>query len=145
MEFIRLDMKGHWKGIEHKSRFVVYEYEEDERYLEEGISCYSLENKEEALENLYRYWMDVASLSSSDMQDMQITIFEGEKIGEGSDCEDLATCNKTLKEIDAVEEVFDIIYDAKEKLQGLFYNEELEDYEEITREEYSEILNSIEL
>lgn len=103
--FIRLDMKGHWRGVEHRSSMngLAGEWDdESENSWESGISCYSLKDAADAIENLRAYWMDIATMkNASDYRDFQVTIFEGEKVGTGSDYEDLATCEKTLVEAEA--------------------------------------------
>lgn len=131
-KFIRIDMKGHWRGTEHASSLngMAGEWEND---WEEGISSYSLKDKAEAIENLREYWMDIAMLTKeSDYNDMQITIFEGEKIGEGSDYEDIATCENTVSEIEASEFMSKVL-DAYEQLED----------EDISEDEYNEILEGL--
>lgn len=127
-----MDMKGHWRDANHISRIANIET------LEEGISCYSLDDKLEAIENLYRYWIEVASATEEDFKNMQVTIFEGEKLDKwGSDGEDLAICTKTIKIIEAIDFI-NKLESAKAKLEA--YEEEWEDDEQITKEQYDEIL-----
>lgn len=138
-KFIRLDMKGHWRGAEHKSSMNGLAGEWDEETgrdsWEEGISCYELDDKADALAELVEYWDEVASLHEiEDYKDMQVTIFEGEYIGEGSDYEDIATCEKTILETDATD-IMKPILEAKDELE----------FGEIDEEEYHEILEKIEL
>ena len=147
-KFIRLDMNGHWKGAEHRSSVqgradecYCFDLGQDEctcdtsNFFEEGISCYVLNNQSQALESLRNYWYEIASNTVSDYKNMQITIFEGERLeSDGSDAEDMATCNKTLIEIPA-HNIFSKIYEAREQLNG----------EEINEEAYNKILNGLEL
>lgn len=113
-KFIRLDMKGHWRGTEHCSMFgdatdTVLDWNGDELVehpcgeWEPGISCYRLGcDFAYALENLRYYWVEIAGFrTAKDYADMQVTVFEGERIGEGSDGEDTAICHRTLFESDA--------------------------------------------
>lgn len=132
--FIRLDMKGQWRGKEHVSSVqgLGDEYVE---LFEEGISCYNLDDKAYALDNLREYWFDTASISESDLENMQVTIFEGRLIGQGSDWEDLAECERTIAEFEAKGFMMYI--------QNLWEQKEWED--ELTEEEYEEKLNKIEL
>ena len=146
MMFIRIDTKGTWKDIEHKSCFAgtsLTESDEDINW-ESGISCYSLENTIEGIENLYKYWTEIARLErTEEYENMQITIFEGEKIDcFGSDGEDMAICTKTIKEIDAVE-FMNQLFIAKDKLDGFYENEDGEYEDEISKEEYNSILESL--
>lgn len=123
MEFIRLDIKGTWKDINHRSCFAgssLVDADENIKW-EKGISCYNLENTLDAIENLYKYWSDIAMLSLDDYKNMQVTIFAGEKLdGCGSDGEDMAICTQTIKTLEA--------YDFIKKLEE--YKEMLENYEE---------------
>lgn len=136
-KFIRIDEKGHWKGTEHKSSMNGMAGEWDEEIgtssFERGISCYSLTNKAEGINNLREYWYEIAMFKSPKrFEGMQVTIFEGEKIGTGSDYEDVATCETTLLELDAVE-FMDKVFTAFEQLEE----------EEISEEEYHKILENI--
>ena len=106
--FIRLDLKGHWRGTEHRSSIQGMGDEYGD--WEEGISCYQIEDGDifEAFSKLKEYWEDVAMLRLADYQRMQVTVFEGDLIMNsdgcrkpGADMEDLATCTRTLLEIDA--------------------------------------------
>lgn len=142
MRFIRLDMKGTWRGKEHRSCIAGSVFSTEETIWEDGISCYSLEDKVEAIENLHWYWTRIAMATLEDFKDMNVTIFEGYKLDTwGADGEDLANCIETIKEIDAYE-FMRKVYEAKDKLEGLYENENGE-YEEITEEEYREILESL--
>lgn len=129
-KFIRLDMKGHWRGKEHKSSMQGMG---EETYFEDGISCFNLDDQAHALENLRWYWFELASVTEKDLEGMQVTIFEGEQIGYGSEMEDIATCERTLNTFEAREFMMNI--------------EELHDMidDEITEEEYEEKLNEMEL
>ena len=142
MKFIRIDTKGEWRGQKHRSSIAglgKFADVEDVTW-EEGISCYSLENQAEGIENLRQYWFEYLGNRLGDLEDMQITIFEGELVKEngmpvlGADGEDLAVCKRTIAEIDAIEFMKKIceIYD---KLI----------MEEISVEDYEKILNDIEL
>lgn len=136
-KFIRIDTIGEWRGKEHRSSLGGLAGEWDNEIglstWEDGISCFSLKNKAEGIENLRYYWMDyVGNKRISDYKNMQITIFEGEKIGMGSDWEDIATCEKTLAELDAVE-FMGKVFEAHERFED----------EEITEEEYNKILENL--
>lgn len=143
MKFIRIDTKGEWLGQKHRSSIAglgKFADVEDVTW-EEGISCYSLENQAEGIENLREYWFEYLGNRLSDFEDMQVTIFEGQLVRDvngmakwGADGEDLATCEKTLAEIDAVE-FMKKICEAYDKLI----------MEEITEEEYEKFLNELEL
>lgn len=142
MRFIRLDMKGQWKGTEHRSSIAGSIFSTEKTIWEDGISCYNLNDKVDAIENLYYYWTRIAMATLDDFKNMQVTIFEGYKLDTwGADGEDLAICTETIKEIDAYE-FMRKVYEAKDKLEGLYENENGE-YEEITEEEYREILESL--
>ena len=134
--YIRLDVKGTWRGIEHRSHFAAYDYTEDERDLEHGVSCYKADA--DGVKSLYDYARNHMSITTG--EGMQLTVFEGQHSGIGSDYEELAWCTKTISETDA-EIWFDKMYEAEEKLNGDYYNEELDDYEdEISEEEYEELI-----
>src|SRR5690606_5038459 len=142
MKFIRIDTKGEWLGKHHKSSIGglgKFADVEDVTW-EKGISCYSLENQAEGIENLRQYWFEYLGNRLSDLEGMQITIFEGDLVKEngmvvlGADGEDLAVCTKTIAEIDAVE-FMKKVYEAHDKLI----------MEEITEEDYEKFLNDIEL
>lgn len=105
--FIRLDQVGHWRGAEHQSSFQGWgnevEYLKDigaDVYFENGISCYLLD--EDGMADLYKYWISVASMDENDAKRMQVTIFNGEINGFGTDGEYVATCTETVKEFSAV-------------------------------------------
>lgn len=136
MKFIRIDMKGHWRGEKHKSSVMglgLYADVEDVSW-EEGISCYRIDDISHALENLRYYWQEVAMLDAEDFKNMQITIFEGKLLPVwGSDGEDLATCEKTLFELDA--------YPIMKKLYEAYDRYRWEG--EITEEEYLEELKRL--
>lgn len=135
MLFIRLDMNGQWKGIEHRSCFAgssLVDADEDIIW-EKGISCYSLEYAEDALESLFRYWTEVACVSTEEFKRFQVTIFEGYKVeGQGSDWEDLAICTKTVKEFPAYE-LMSRIDDLKDELR----------FRDITKVEYEEAFKKL--
>lgn len=134
-KFIRLDMKGHWRGKEHVSSVGVSSFVDGHEDFEDGISCYRLNDQAEALKSLLDYWTDIAMLKSAeDFKDLQITIFEGELVGEGADYEDLATCERTIAEIDAKP--------IMEQILEPYFEEKYGDMEE---EELEEILNNVEL
>lgn len=137
-KFIRIDMKGHWRGTEHRSS--VQGLAEELGLWEQGISCYQIgDNIAEALENLREYWTDIASCRIEDFKDFQITIFEGELLPEkGSDWEDLATCERTLFELEAYP-IMKAVIEAHERI--CTFGEPDED--EITEEEYEEILSRL--
>lgn len=140
-KFIRLDVKGEWRGTEHRSMrlgigddcFCVGECTCSGEGWESGISCYQLESNHDglAIEQLRYYWMEVAMFRIEDYNDIQVTIFEGEKLhGEGADHEDMAKCIKTILEVDAqpfmkkVMEIYDQ-YNYEEELTEENYIEEL--------------------
>lgn len=122
-KFIRIDRVGEWRGTEHVSSMQGLG---DEIYFEDGISCYAIDDIQHALESLYRYWKDtVGNRSASDFEGFQVTIFEGEYVGTGTEMEDLAECHRTLYELDAVA-IMGALYDVMDDMY----------YEEITEEEY---------
>lgn len=126
--FIRLDMVGHWRGVEHCSTFAMDpDYWGDETNWEEGISCYCLDDIPYALENLRHYWEDIASMHGNYEQPvkMQITVFAGKTVGTGSDLEDLAICEETLMEFPAQAFMRDIIAAEEEGDNEKEYKEEL--------------------
>ena len=134
-KFIRLDMKGEWRGTEHVSSVGVSSFVSGYEQFEEGVSCYRLDNQAEALTELRDYWFETASITEDDLEDMQITIFEGELLDKwGSDGEDLAICKRTLKEIDAKE--------IMTRVNELYWDMENVN---ISEEEYEKELNKIEL
>ena len=128
--FIRIDWKGEWRGEEHNSFAVLPE----EEFAEAGISCYRITRwgKADAIERLRGYLMDIVMDNRpEDYDKRQITIFDGYRIGEGSDHEDIALCEKTIAEIEArpvMEKVFELYdrYDIEEELTGQEYMTELE-------------------
>ena len=154
-KFIRLDEIGTWKGENHISSFTGYDGSYNEEldaenenlygYLENGISCYSLdtESLEDitlAIENLYSYWViDIARFQDAiDYENMQVTIFEGNKINAyGHDGEDLAICTATLKKIDAVE-FMTKLFQAKEQFEA--FENEYDWLVQITKDQYNQIL-----
>lgn len=149
-KFIRLDVKGEWRNTEHRSMrlgigdecFCKGECTCAGQGWESGISCYQLDSNHDglAIEQLRRYWMEVAMLRIEDYNDMQLTIFEGEKFhGEGTDHEDMANCIKTILEVDA-----------QPFMKKVMEAHELYDYEyflkyekELTEEQYLEMLGDI--
>ena len=130
-KFIRLDRKGEWKGKEHRSSFAGTAITTADTKWEDGVSCFELGAK--ALDQLHSYWAGEVGLNISEFGDLQITIFEGEKVGrEGAEGEFLAGCEKTVIETEAkpvMEEVFE--------LQDELY------FEEISEEEYYNELQHI--
>jgi hypothetical protein len=128
-KFIRLDTKGQWKGVEHISSMNGMG---DDTYFEAGISCYRLNDIADALENLRQYWTELAMVT--DFSDMQVTIFEGERLDEnGSEGEDLATCERTLFEFNAQELMQTVI-----ELHELYYYDD-----EISEDEYMEKISQL--
>lgn len=143
--FIRLDKKGTWKGVEHRSHFVAYEYEEDEKYLENGVSCYKASI--EGIEDLYRYANVNMSLSYEDLKEMQLTVFEGEYSGTGSDGEEIALCKFTVKEIEAYN-WYKSIEKAKEMADidedGEYYDSKKDDYfKGLNKEDYEKLILNV--
>lgn len=137
-KFIRLDIKGQWRGVEHQSRFVAWFETEDNRDLEDGISCYYA--NVEGIKDLWHYANKRMSLDEKDFKNMQLTIFEGNWSGKGSDDEELAWCTKTIAEKDAYE-WYKKMCIAYEKHEGDFFNEDLDDYENgISDEEYEKLI-----
>lgn len=129
-KFIRLDVKSEWRGVGHKSSLSGLADEEEDLF-EDGISCYQIDGDEaEAVENLRQYWQDNAMMGLEDYKRMQVTVFEGEGIGVGSDYEDIATCKRTIVEAEA-KPFMEKVYEAYDQYE---YEEE------ITEEEYNEIL-----
>lgn len=134
-KFIRLDMKGEWRGTEHVSSVGVSSFVPGHEQFEDGVSCYRLDNQAEALTELRDYWFETANITEDDLEDMQITIFEGELLDKwGSEGEDLAICKRTLKEIDAKE--------IMTRVNELYWDMENVN---ISEEEYEKELNKIEL
>ena len=133
-KFIRIDMKGHWRGTEHRSSLAGVE---EHGVWEEGISCYSFEfGQADALKDLLWYWTNIAgNTRPEDYANLQITVFEGEELdAEGSDGEQVAICTKTIAEMDAqpiMEEILEPYFDSE--------------YDIISDEELEKILNSIKL
>lgn len=138
-KFIRLDKKGDWKGLEHRSSFLgsaLTESEEDIMW-ENGISCYELSDLLDTVESLYKYWTEFASCTDDDFKKMQVTVFEGEHNGcFGTEGEDLATCKKTVSETEAYD-FMNAIYELKEALDN-YINDWDEEEPKITEEEYKE-------
>lgn len=133
--FIRLDVKGEWRGTKHVSSVGVSSFVSGYEQFEKGVSCYRLDNQAVALNDLRQYWFETASITEDDLENMQITIFEGELLDEwGADGEDLAICTKTLKEMDAKEIMI--------KVNELYWDMECGD---ITETEYEKKLNEIKL
>ena len=147
-KFIRLDMKGNWKGTEHISSMQGQAgecvcYEEpcvcgSEESWESGISCFELDDIGHAIEELRSYWMDIAMLDEDDYKDMQVTVFEGEKIDKGSDEEDAAICERTILETDAYE-FMKKVYDTYEEHAGLYEIENEDEYYEKLEKLYKEM------
>jgi len=130
--FIRLDRKGHWRGVDHRSS-VCGLGDEFENMWEDGISCYYLDPEDLAypVEELRSYWMDVAMLDDpEEYEDFQVTVFCGDRLaGYGANDEDLATCLATVIEVDA-----------RPFLEAIISAFELYDDLEISEEEYSHLL-----
>lgn len=129
--YIRLDVKGTWKGNEHQSRFASWYYEEDDKYLENGVSCYRLDV--DGFKDLMNYSVNNMSITTNeDIDRMQVTVFEGEWSGKGSDGEELAWCKKTISETEyrKISDKYDELVEA------------LED-EEITNDEFDNRIKKI--
>jgi len=150
MKFIRIDKMGTWKGNNHISSFATYDGTYDNNldnentygYMENGISCYRVDNNiNEGIEDLYNYWNNVAMwCTAEEYKSFQVTIFEGEKVGIGSDYEDIATCNKTLKEINAYD-FMSKLFTYKEQFEA--FQEEWDDEEQLTQEQYDVALKKL--
>jgi len=125
--FIRIDVKGQWKDKKHISSSTA-------GVVHEGASCYSLEDIVDGIERLWKYWTEYASTyyDPNEFKNKQITIFEGEKVGDGPDGEDLAVSTRTVREIDALQFM--------NKLYDLIDQHE---FEEITTEEYKAELEKL--
>lgn len=141
-KFIRLDIKGTWKGTEHQSRTASWFYEEDDRYLENGISCYYANVN--GIEDLFYYWSEHTNLSYKDLKKRQLTVFEGQHSGTGRDMEELAWCESTIKELEAYD-WYKSIEKAKEMADidedGEYYDNDKDDYfKGLTQEEYEEVI-----
>ena len=130
MLFIRLDMKGHWRGREHRSSQLGLG-DEFPGLWENGVSCYSLDDPAWALDRLRWYWYTVAMIRDDDLDRFQITIFRGKKVGEGSDGEDLATVDETIAEMPA-----DVLADINDLYWAHYWNE-------IAEQEYFQRLNEL--
>lgn len=148
--FIRLDKRGHWRGVEHISSFQGLADEQmydlgfnpiEGDFFEKGISCYWLEA--DGLAKLYKYWIETASITENDAKQMQVTIFEGEFVNWGSDGEPLATCTKTVKEFSA-----SVLYEKWMELKERFYDDDETDAYDVTEyidkyaQEILELLNN---
>lgn len=128
--FIRLDMKGHWRGTEHRSSMLGLgdEYEE---FLYDGISCYKLNNPAWGIDKLRWYWTEIATMrTAKDYTNMQVTIFKGKELDKlGSDGENIAICERTILEVDAepfmkrVLELYDLYYYEEELTEKEYYQE----------------------
>lgn len=120
--FIRIDIKGTWRGSEHRSGGA---WDFDNENPHDGASCYRIGNGE-GVEKLRRYWTEYAMLNRlEDYTDKHVTIFEGIETGTGPDWEEIAVCKKTLAEVDAVE-----------FMKKVFEAEERAFEEEIDEDEY---------
>jgi len=127
-KFIRIDIKGRWKDKKHISSSTA-------GAVHEGASCYRIDDDVvHGVENLWSYWTTYASThyNPSDFKDKQITIFEGEKVEDGPDGEDIAVSKRTIKEIDAVPFM--------NKLSELIDQHE---FEEISDDEYKKELEKL--
>jgi len=137
MKFIRLDVKGTWKGTKHISSMANTEESEN------GISCYSLHNETDenilnAVKDLFQYWTNIASMS--DFSDFQLTIFKGEKMDwVGYDMEDIASCTKTIKEVDA-EPFMQKLFDIDDMKDGLYEDENGDYLDEISEDEADKMI-----
>ena len=128
-------MKGEWRGTKHCSSVRVSSFVAGHEDFEVGVSCYKLDNQADALNDLREYWFEIASITEDDLENMQITIFEGELLNRwGSDGENLAVCTKTIKEMGTKEIMMNI--------DELYWNMECGN---IAEEEYWQKLNEIEL
>ncbi len=125
-KFIRLDQKGEWRGSEHRSSMLGLAEEWLNCGFENGVSCYELTDQAEALDELRKYWTVIAT--TTDFTSFQVTIFEGEKTGEGPDYEDIALPEKTLYEGEAqplmqkIIDLEDMFYDDEEKYKAALNN-----------------------
>lgn len=129
-KFIRLDFDRGFRASNHKSSFTG-----DGEHFENGISCYEIskENIFDAIMNLSKYWFVIAS--ECDFSNYDINIFEGKKVGSGSDNEDLATCENHLHCIEG--SLFDKVYDLYYKHETyLDENQDIEELEEYYQNEY---------
>ena len=140
--YIRLDVKGTWKGNKHQSRSAAWYYDEDDKYLENGVSCYKLDV--DGFKDLMNYSIHNMSITTNeDIDRMQVTVFEGEWSGKGSDGEELAWCKETITETDFLP-IFKKLCILDIRQEG-YYNEEIDDYEdELTDEEYDELVEALE-
>ena len=140
-KYIRLDVKGTWKGNEHQSRSAAWYYDEDDKYLENGVSCYKLDV--DGFKDLWVYATDHMSIrNEKEAERFQITVFNGEHSGKGSDGEELAWCKETITETDFLP-IFKKLCILDIRQEG-YYNEEIDDYEdELTDEEYDKEIEKI--
>jgi len=127
--FIRLDRKGTWRGVFHRSSVIAPVVAGGTP--EGGVSCYSMmpHGKGEALHNLVSYFFKIGNRTTpEEYADMQVTVFDGFKIGEGSDYEDIALPVDTIAELDAepiMEEVLEL-YEDYELMGDISRNEYLQ-------------------
>lgn len=135
--FIRLDTVGHWLGTEHISSMRG-----DGERFESGVSCYEFDAR--YMSDLYNYWINTACIDRNDVSNMQVTIFEGYKVGEGFELEDCAVCERTIAEIQAMP-----LYDKWKELEERFYDDEYTDccseleYIEEHAQEIMQLLNEM--
>lgn len=128
--FIRLDMKDHWRGKEHRSSMLGLG-DEFEELFHDGISCYNLNDPAWAIDRLRWYWTEVATMTRpEDYTNMQVTIFEGEELDKlGADGENIAICKRTILETEAesfmkrVLELYDLYYYEEELTEEEYYQE----------------------
>lgn len=140
-QFIRLDFDKGFRGTEHRSSCTG-----DGEHFEDGISCYEInkDNLLDAIDNLCKYWFEVAG--ACDFSNYDINIFEGYKTGIGSDWEDLAECtnDKSIITLDGslFDKVYDLYYQHETYLDYKDDAEMLEDEDYITTEDFNkEITN----
>lgn len=127
--FIRIDVKGKWKGSEHRST-GAWDFDREDEH--NGVSCYRVD-RGWGVEQLRKYWTEYNMLRKiEEYTDKQVTIFEGTLTGDGPDFEDIAICEKTLAEVDAAE-----------FMKKVFEVEEEFTYGDINENEYHEKLNEL--
>lgn len=137
--FIRLDMRGHWRGTQHKSSMQGLANEYKEALFHDGISCYRLDDPAWAIDRLRYYWTEIATMTrAEDYSNMQVTIFAGEELDKlGADGENLAICEETILETEAetfmrkVLKLYDLYYYEEELTEEEYYNELENLYKEI--------------
>jgi hypothetical protein len=132
--FIRLDRKGEWRGVDHRSSISGLGEEFGDEFWEAGISCYKIDFDDLAstVEDLREYWMGVAMMKDpAEYEDFQVTIFRGERIEGcyGLNYEDLATCEETVA-----------VVEARPFMEAIIRYFELYDEDELDEDEYRNLL-----